>query len=1262
MLYKNTLKKIKKSLGRYISLLVIVMVGVGFYAGIESSAPNIVKVADRYYNSSRLMLFKIVSTLGLTDDDVEAIRQIDEVRDAIPSYSMDAVSDINVVRLHAIEDGVNTVKLTEGHMPETETECVADSLRNSIGDVIELTDNEDGHIKTDRFTVVGLVDSALYFGGYGSTPVGSGRLHSFAFVDRGMFDLEAYTEIYVVAEASNVLAYSEEYKALVARLNDKFVSIKPAREDARYDEVIGTALELLAEAEEELADEKAKAELELSDAWRELEDGEQELLDGKITGQQELDDAIKELEEGEQELLDGKITGQEELDDAKKQLDDGTRELLDNKALARKEFDDGRNELEDGRREFEDGKRSGKKELDDAKKALDDGQRELLEGKELGEREFADARRRLDDGMLEIQNGLMELDEGEAALEESIRIHMAEFEEARQQIDEGWAQIDEALASFGITREQAAPLAETMESAFAYLESLLETMTPDSPGYAFLTMVMAESAGMLDGLRELVAAIDLLTEQEQMLEDGIALFNEEIAKARLEIENGRARLAEGLREINAGYEAYFMNLAAFLQRMEDGQRELDEGFRKYWEGLKEYEDKIAEGRKELLKGYYEYLYNLGKASHEFAKGERELSDGYGEYRDGLATFQAEIEDGERKLAEGYEEYYDGLATYLAEIEDGERKLADGFAEYYDGLAEFEAEIADAEVKIMDAKEEIADISHPRWYIFNRDAVSGYSDLGSAVDTVSSLSAALPILFILIALFITSNSMTRMIAEERGELGTLVSLGYDNGRIISTYLLYVLSATGLGAVLGYFIGCRFIPGLVYSNFPWKLPPLETEYNLWALLWIVLFTFALMSGVTIVTCRRELKQKPAALMRPLPPKSGQKILLERIGVLWRRFSFTWKITIRNIFRYKKRAAMTILGMAGCAALLVVAFGLRDGMSGIAQQQYGEIFRFGAMVTLKDETLEIDGELQELLEREQLAKPLLLRQSAFSCEKDGKTMDFNLIVPQNEAMFREYYHLTSRLDKHKISLDGSSAVVTQRLAKVLNVKKGDTITIKNTDNEPFQVTVTDVAENYAHNYLYINGAAYGRIFGEEVSFNTVVANHGGADETGLAERLTDSGLAVNVTMAGDIVEQIAESTQSLNGVTVLVAVVASLLAVVVLYNLTSINISERTREIATLKVLGFRDGEANTYIYREAVVLSLASVGVGLVLGAVLHNLMLDVIEAGAITLLKRISFFSFALSGALSMLFSLLMQIATYRKLKKIDMIGALKSVE
>ncbi len=1012
VLYKNTLIKIKKSFGRYISLFMIVMIGVGFFAGIQATVPDVIAVADDYYSNNNLMDFKIVSTLGLTDDDVNELKALNNVKSVIPSYSLDVLNQEKAIRIHAIENTVNTVKLIDGRMPQSDKECIADSKTYKIGNQIKITSDVSEKLQNDEFTVVGTAESVLYIADdYGNTTVGDGKLSSFIFIDSKNFILDAYTEIYLIAkDTKNTTAYSKDYENEALKLNDELVKIKTSRENARYQEINAKANEEISESETKLHDEKSKGEKELAEAKVELDNNAQKLKDGKA-----------------------------------------------------------------------------------------------------------------------------ELVRNERDLQENINKQNREFEASKAEIAAGWKEINATLAQNSIKKEELNTKINELNSSIEAMKGQLNQLPADSQEHSQLSAALKQYTELYNGLVKLKESIDTLTSNEEELNKGIGIFNSEMAKAKTKIENGKIELAEN-----------------------------------------------------------------------------------------------------------------------------EKKLNDGYDEYSKNLEKFNSEIADAQTKLNDAKMDLSDMEKPQWIIFDRDGALGYSDLQTGLDIITSIAAVFPIFFILIGVLMTSNSMARMIAEERSELGTLTSLGYKDNSIITTYLLYVLSASILGAVTGFFVGCSIIPPLIYLNFQFILPPLIIKFDMMLFLIILVVTLIIMTLVTVVACFRELKQKPAALMRPVPPQKGKTILLEKITPIWKHLSFTWKVTMRNMFRYKKRALMTIIGVAGCTSLLLVGFGLRDSMNGVAEKQYGDIFRYDNMIILKDETKNIEGELERLLTTEKVQEPLLLKQAAFKCETEAKALELFLIVPENEDLFNKYYNLKGKATGSDLSLSSSGVIITQKLAEEFEVYKGDTITVKDADNNVYQLTVSDVAENYTSNYIYMNNAQYSKVFGKAASYNVVLSDYS-SDKKALAKNLIDSGLVLNVVFTSDVVQKVLDSNESLNSIIVLIVAVASLLAIIVLYNLTSINISERTREIATLKVLGFTDGETNGYIYREAFILTLISIGMGLIMGIFLHRFVIDVID-GYTTFFKHIKWSSFVLAGLLTMIFTVFMQIVTYYKLRTIDMIESLKSVE
>ncbi len=1014
LLYKNTLIKIKKSLGRFLSLFTIVLVGIGFYAGIRESAPDIIVSLTQYNKEHKLMDFQIVSTMGLTQDDVAVLEGLDKVEEVIPSYSLDVLDQGKAIRIRAIEDGVNTAKIIKGRMPEKEDEILANHETYKVGDKVIITSDVTNKLKNQEFTVVGTVETPLYLSNsYGKTSIGDGKLSSFAFIPRENFIMETYTHIYLLAEGVQELAaYSKEYNAIVADLKDELIGLKSQREDARYQEIYSEAESEIDKNEEKLIDERETAEKEFTEA--------KDLLDANAS---KLEDAKKELEGKENELL-------------------------------------------------------------------------------LKEKE-----------------------------------QLVEFDLNKKQIAGAQKKINDALQSFGLERDTIDIRLDELSTAIGMLKEQQSGLAADSAEYLQVAAQLTEYTSAYEGLLELRTSITTLTTQEGQLNQGIATFKKEIA---------------------------------------DGK------------------EKIKEGKEELAKN-------------------------------------------EQELVEGYEEYNKNYATFTTKM-------------------------ADASKKIADAREELQELAKPNWIISDREAgVASYGDLEFGINTISSVAKFFPLFFILIVILMTSNTMARMITEERGELGTLTSLGFKDSSIIGTYLFYVLTATVLGAITGFFIGCTIIPKIVYLCFQYILPPLTIQYNPTTFILILGVAVILMTLVTIFFCYKELKEKPAVLTRPIPPKKGQTIFLERVTFLWKYLSFTWKVTIRNIFRYKQRVLMTIVGIAGCTTLLLTGFGIKDSINGVAQKQYSEIFTYDNLIVLKEDTAQITQELETLFQKERVDNPALLKQEAVTSFQGEKSLDTFLIVPENEDSFYAYFHLVNAKTGKELTLKDQGAIISLKLAEVYQIGKGDEITVKDINNKSYTFTVLEVAENYVQNYIYMNKNLYQEIFNKAPTFNMIAASYEGEEST-LAKNLIDSELVVNVSFKDEILKLANDSNEGLNNVVILLVCVAALLAIIVLYNLTSINISERKREIATLKVLGFTDMETNEYIYREALLLSLISIGIGLLMGIGLHRILIKIIEGDAIVYFKNIKGFSFLWAFLITIVISIMMQVVTYFKLRKIDMIESLKSVE
>ena len=602
-----------------------------------------------------------------------------------------------------------------------------------------------------------------------------------------------------------------------------------------------------------------------------------------------------------------------------------------------------------------------------------------------------------------------------------------------------------------------------------------------------------------------------------------------------------------------------------------------------------------------------------------------------------------------------------LNSAKEEIDNGYAELNKGYEEYNNNYNLYLEEIANYETEINDAKAEIQNIEKPVWYLLTREDLTGYTSFYESATKVDSIAAVFPIFFILIAFLMAFNTMNRMIEEERSEIGALVSIGIRKSTICFSYLLYVFIACVLGLVIGLSIGYTLIPRILYTVYAasFTIPSLSTYANPYACLIIVLTTIILMSLVVFITLIKDFRLAPATILRPEAPKSGKKILLERIKPFWNHLSFSWKITLRNLFRYKKRIFMTVLGIAGCTALLLTGFGIKDSLSDLLDIQYGEITHYDTTLVLNDDVNK-DDVINSLTDNN-LTDYIETNISSFTFKADAKNLDFTLIAFMSDNNINDYVTLKS-LDGTDLTLNDSGVIITEKMAELLNVKVGENISIRNSDNELYIVRVSSICENYIGNYLYMNSDYYEEIFNDS-DYNSFLVNlSDNVDREELSNSLLETGYFGAIQYTTDNMEMFNDIIAGMNNIVYLIIAFSSFLAITVLYNLTIININERKREIATLKVLGFRDKEVSSYVYRETIILTVVGIIFGIFLGFSLNTFILMIAETDEILFIKTIKPLSYILSFIIIVIFSIIVQVITYFILKKIDMIDSLKSVE
>lgn len=1290
----DALREIRNTFSRFLSLLVLSALAVCFLAGLRATAPDMKKSADLYFDQQNLMDLHVLSTLGLTDKDAEALAQQPGVAAVERAYTVDAVvhltdNDYIVKVLSFTEDpGINAPRLVEGRLPQNARECLVEPLLLEetglqLGDTLTL-DTGDGDyadaLRTEAFTIVGTADSPLYVGtDRGTSSLGTGKVSAFVLLPLSAFSMETYTDFYLLAEgAESLLCYDDAYTDRIDSLTDSLEAFADQRARLRGEEVIGEANEQLAEAEQELANAQAEAEQELSDAWAELADARAELDDGWA----EYHDGVRELQdqvaEAEQEISDG----QTELDDALVELNDNEQKLTD----ARAELDDGWQEYYDGRRDYED----GLDEYEDGYAQYEDG----LEQYEDGLAEYRAGQRRLSSALDQLNSGEAQYSAGKS-----------EFDQFAQQLwtaatqaglAGGYPSVDALLsAAAGGNAEAGNVLAAVMAGIHEQLNTQIRELEATLSGLngelEKATQAVAALPGQITALEEQISQAEEAGASEEelaALRASLAELNNNLSTARESIPQltaGISQAQSGLANLQAQVAQIPADGAAVIasyQTLLASRRELDDGWDEYYDGmaqlraakrelddakavLDETEEELADGwteledaRRQLEDAYQE----LQDGEQELADGRAELDDGWQDYYDGLQ----ELEDARQTLAEETADAQAELSDARAELNDGETAYTDGLAEYEDGRAEAENKIADARKELEQARRDIEDIEECEWYLLGRNTNTGYVSYSMDADRMGNLASVFPLIFFLVAALVCLTTMTRMVEEQRVTIGGLKALGYSKGIIAVKYVGYGFLASTVGALLGLAVGLTLLPWIICNawNIIYTLGPIQ--YGLEP----VTSAVACLAAIGTVTlsalgaCFSTLAAVPAQLMRPKAPPAGKRVLLERLPFLWRRLSFNYKITIRNLFRYQRRFWMTVIGIGGCAALIVTAFGLRGSIFDIMDKQFEEIYGYTAQIGLVDKVT--PGELREVtqaLDEDPLAEGWLVCCSAsMTAETDAYTVDCTVQVFPNQASMASFIHLRHRTDDEPVTLSDDGVVLTEKLASLLDVQPGDTITLDG--DSRVEVRVADVTEHYIQHYVYMTDAYYETVFGTEPRQNLVLADYPVEDPAAedLERELVGLDGVTSLTRMEDTREIYGSSLESVDYAVILIIVCAAALAFVVLYNLTNINITERMRELATLKVLGFYDGELSAYIYRENVILTVFGVAMGMVMGKLLHQWLILTVEIDMLMFGRQLSLSSYAYAVVLTVLFSLLVNLAAHRKLKKLDMVESLKTVE
>ena len=788
-------------------------------------------------------------------------------------------------------------------------------------------------------------------------------------------------------------------------------------------------------------------------------------------------------------------------------------------------------------------------------------------------------------------------------------------------------------------------------------------------------------------------------------------IDEEIRKVNNKLNNGQDKINEAYQELDDGNKALSDAKINLKEKNVEGHNKIDEERN----NLKKKEDALNEEienynlnknniKKELELAYKKlklledeiskldmeiaYLEKTNPQSSDLIylkKKKQELQQKYDKYSEEVhkkeenfnnapETFKKakeEIVNGYLKLNEVEENLNKELAFAQKKIKNTEKQLADNEKELKTKEEEllhskndFNKKINDVNKKINDSKKEVDKLPKPVWYLLNRTDQTAYTDFKNDALRVDNIAKVFPIFFLLVAALVCLNTMSRMVEEDRTEIGLYKALGYKNGTIILNYFIYVIIATLGGGILGIILGNNIFPKAIFSIYKvtYTLPNIIIKIDVANSIIILSISLIVTLLVTYFTSYKELLEEPANLLRPKPPKSGKKVFLEKIGIIWEKISFSGKVTIRNLFRYKKRIFMTIIGIAGCTALTLTGFGLRDGITPIIKKQYTDLFTYDLLAVLnQNEKIE---SVCDTLKKNNIVEPIFIKLELSNFKANDKNHDFFLIVPNENDFLKKYINFVDYKTHKKVNLPQNGALITEKMAELLKVKVGDNIKIRNSDNKLFLIKVSGILENYTYHYVYMTREYYEHIFDEEVKPNIVYAslNNNITKKDEISKNLLNSKKVLTITYTEDTIKTFDTMISSLNKIVSVILISSCMLAIIVLYNLTNINIIERKREIATLKVLGFYDNEVSNYIYRETMLLTILGIIVGLFGGIFLHRFVMHTAEMDFVMFIKNIKPISYFYASLLTLLFSLTVAIFTHFKLKKIDMIESLKSIE
>lgn len=1164
MFHRDTFRLIKKTFKRFITILLIVLIGVGFMVGLMSSAPTMRVSVDKYFDDTNFMDIQLFSSYGFDDRDVDALKAAKNVEDVyatkfVDVFAKDDESSI-VTRVQETDCDMNTIQLTEGRMPENKNEAVALGS-SSFGAVFRVGDKvqlylEDSDLSESlavtEYEIVGLVKTPQYMASSRETStLNNLNLSTVIYVDKNNFISDYYTSVYLTFKgSSDYVAFTDEYKDFIRENKKELDKVIRKQAPVRRDEV-------------------------MEEVTIEIQDGEKELEEKIADAQKQIDEGMEELQDGYIQLL----VGEAQIEANETQIVTGEKEIAANEKL-----------------------------MADSEKQLQDGIKQIEEQTGMSFEEASTSMKAMYSVYNLVNSIISDSDnDADSTVDENIKAKTEEIET-----------LTEENLALGVENLQ-------LQNDNRQLENENTSLTEENTALAQQNAQLEEENKTLTDADKLAANIATIAANKLTIETNnikIAANQTEIAANRQKIEANSKKSEENTARISELQEE-IGNLELVRKLM--GSRVLKE--------IPRLINEMAGGD---IEGAYKGIVQIESGLARIESGKQQLE-----------AAKAELEAGKKQIAAAKAE----LAKGRAEYEKGKKELEKG-------QKELDEEYEKARIELDKARQQLSELPDASWMVLDHSMhYSTYMFENNAAQ-MEKIGLVFPLLFFLVAALVCMTTMKRLVDEERSQIGVFSALGFSKNQITGKYVIYAFTASMLGSVVSIPLGMAIFPVVIY--FCWRLmydlPDMVLTMPAYiAVLGICSFT-VLMIMVTFIVVRGVLKENPSQLMRPKAPKNAKKVFLEHIPFIWQRLSFTSKVTARNIIRYKSRFFMTVIGVAGCTSLLVLGFAIKDSISQVVSIQYGDIIRYDTTITLEDKDytddvltkLEKDGNVE-------YAVPFLSYSSKVYLD-DEKTLQ---VYVMDENDIEDIIDLRERVSQDKLDID-DGAVISEKFSRLTGVGVGDEIVIESANGIKKEVEITGICEMYTQHYLFISEENYEYIFNETAHYDSIAVTSKNSDEL-IKDYENEEGIKTIADFTA-MTATFNNMFDSLDIIVVVIILAAGSLALVVIMNLTEVNISERIREIATLKVLGFNNGEVYSYIFKEVFILSLIGMLVGQPFGKLELIFVMDIIDMEMVMFSTNILPTSYIYGFLITMIFTVIVILLMRKTLRNVEMVESLKSVE